>query len=199
MKLVKSFYHRRPIVSSAGKHPEKTDRNVGTRQEKTNHNIGNAYSSYPYWSRWPEEEEVPVTADVAASTADVVAEARGQNYAGTRMAVREVSVLHLVTMCSIMDIGQLQIRWELRGKARTVCGYKLQTGHKQWATEQDPCDTFPTGPYSGSLGKTCHSRTVGLNQRREPTTGPLIKASHPRSFSRTWSWPWCTNATCDFG
>jgi hypothetical protein len=42
------FYHRRPIVTSAGKRRDKTDRNVGTRQEKTDRNIGNAH---PYSSR----------------------------------------------------------------------------------------------------------------------------------------------------
>jgi hypothetical protein len=41
------FYHRRPIVTSAGKRQEETDRNVGTRQEKTDRNVGNAH---PYSS-----------------------------------------------------------------------------------------------------------------------------------------------------
>jgi hypothetical protein len=45
------FYHRRPIVTSAGKHQEKTEHNVGTRQEKTDRNVGNAHSSYPCCSR----------------------------------------------------------------------------------------------------------------------------------------------------
>jgi hypothetical protein len=42
------FYHRKPIVTSAGKHQEETDRNIGTRQEKTDRNIGN---THPYSSR----------------------------------------------------------------------------------------------------------------------------------------------------
>jgi hypothetical protein len=37
-------------VTSAGKHQDKTDRNIGTCQEKTNRNIGIAHSSYPYSS-----------------------------------------------------------------------------------------------------------------------------------------------------
>jgi hypothetical protein len=44
------FYHRRPIVTLAGKRQDKTDRNIGTRQEKTDRNIGIAHSSYPYSS-----------------------------------------------------------------------------------------------------------------------------------------------------
>jgi hypothetical protein len=42
------FYHRRLIVTLAGKRQEETDRNVGTRQEKTDRNVGNAH---PYSSR----------------------------------------------------------------------------------------------------------------------------------------------------
>jgi hypothetical protein len=42
------FYHRRPIVTSAGKRQDETDRNIGTHQEKTNLNISNAH---PYSSR----------------------------------------------------------------------------------------------------------------------------------------------------
>jgi hypothetical protein len=42
------FYHRRPIVTSAGKCRDETDRNIGTRQEKTDCNVGNAH---PYSSR----------------------------------------------------------------------------------------------------------------------------------------------------
>jgi hypothetical protein len=42
------FYHRRPIVTSAGKRQEETNRNVGTCQEKTDRNVGNAH---PYSSR----------------------------------------------------------------------------------------------------------------------------------------------------
>jgi hypothetical protein len=42
------FYHRRPIVTLAGKRQEETDRNISTRQEKTDHNVGNAH---PYSSR----------------------------------------------------------------------------------------------------------------------------------------------------
>jgi hypothetical protein len=45
------FYHRRPIVTSAGKHQDKTDHNVGTHQEKTYRNISNTHSSYPYSSQ----------------------------------------------------------------------------------------------------------------------------------------------------
>jgi hypothetical protein len=37
-----SFLPLRPIVTSAGKRQEETDRNISTRQEKTNRNIGNA-------------------------------------------------------------------------------------------------------------------------------------------------------------
>jgi hypothetical protein len=37
------FYHRRPIVTLAGKRQDEINRNVGTRQEKTNHNVGNAH------------------------------------------------------------------------------------------------------------------------------------------------------------
>jgi hypothetical protein len=42
------FYHRIPIVTSAGKCQEETDRNVGTSQGKTDHNVGNAH---PYSSQ----------------------------------------------------------------------------------------------------------------------------------------------------
>jgi hypothetical protein len=42
------FYHRRPIVTSAGKCQEETDCNIGTCQEKTDRNVGNAH---PYSSR----------------------------------------------------------------------------------------------------------------------------------------------------
>ncbi len=122
MKQAKSFYHRRPIVASAGKHQEKTDCNISTHQEKTNRNVGNPYSSW-----WPEEEEVAVTVDVAASMVDMVTEEdRTTLEPGWWLSV--VSVLHLVLMCLIMDTGQLQIRWELHGKARPVCGHKLWTG-----------------------------------------------------------------------
>jgi hypothetical protein len=41
------FYHRRPIVTSAGKHQEETNCNVGTRQGKTDQNVSNAH---PYSS-----------------------------------------------------------------------------------------------------------------------------------------------------
>jgi hypothetical protein len=47
------FYNTRPIVISAGKRRDETDRNVGTRQEKTDRNVGNAH---PYSSQWPEED-----------------------------------------------------------------------------------------------------------------------------------------------
>jgi flagellar biosynthesis/type III secretory pathway M-ring protein FliF/YscJ len=61
------FYHRRPIVTLAGKRQEETNRNIDTHQEKTNRNVGNTHSSYPYSSRWLEEEEVAVVVDAAAS------------------------------------------------------------------------------------------------------------------------------------
>jgi hypothetical protein len=44
---------------------------------------------------------------------------------------RVVSVLHLVTMCLIMDTGRLHIRCKLCGKACTVHGYTLWMGHQQ--------------------------------------------------------------------
>jgi hypothetical protein len=129
------FYHRRPIVTLAGKHQEKTNHNVGTRKEKTDHNVSNAH---PCSSWWQEEEEVAVAVDAVASTADtvVVAEEDRTTLVPGRW-LRVVSVLHLVSMCLIMDTGQPQIRWELHGKACAVCGYKLWTGHKQWATENN--------------------------------------------------------------
>jgi hypothetical protein len=65
------FFQARPIVSLAGKCQEETDRNVGTHQEETDRNVGNAH---PYSSRWPEEEEVAVAVDAAASAADAVME-----------------------------------------------------------------------------------------------------------------------------
>jgi hypothetical protein len=73
-------------VSSAGKRQEKTNRNVGTRLEKTDHNIGNA-------SQWPEEEEVPVVVDAAASMADAVVE-EDRTTLVPGWWLREVSVLH---------------------------------------------------------------------------------------------------------
>ena len=105
---MKSFYHRRPIVVSTVKHQEKTNCNIGTCQEKTNCNVGNAD---PYSSQRPEEEEVAVTVDAAASMADMVAvaeEDRTTLVPGWQLRV--VSVLHLVLMCSTMDTGQPWIR-----------------------------------------------------------------------------------------
>jgi hypothetical protein len=93
----------------AGKHQEETNRNIDTHQEKTNRNVGNTHSSYPYSSRWLEEEEVAVAVDVAASAADVVAE-EDRTTLAPGWQLRVVSVLHLVTMCLIMDTGQLRIR-----------------------------------------------------------------------------------------
>jgi hypothetical protein len=103
------FYHRRPIVTSAGKCQEETDCNVGKCQEKTDRNIGNTHSSYPYSSRWLEEEEVAVTVDAVASTADAVVE-EDRTTLAPGWELRVVSVLHLVTMCLIMDTGQPPIR-----------------------------------------------------------------------------------------
>jgi hypothetical protein len=54
-----------------------------------------------------EEEEVAVVVDMAASMADVVAE-EDRTTLAPGWQLRVVSVLHLVTMCSIMDIGKLQ-------------------------------------------------------------------------------------------
>ncbi len=85
------------------------------------------------------------------------------------------------------------------GETCTVHGYKLWTGHQQQATEQVPSHAYQISPYFRSLGKTCHLRTDGLHQTREHTKGLLIKASHPGSCSCTWSRPWCTYATCNFG
>ena len=50
-----------------------------------------------------------VVVDMAASTADTVAEEDRTTLAPGRQ-LRVVSVLHLVTMCLIMDIGQPRIR-----------------------------------------------------------------------------------------
>jgi hypothetical protein len=125
---------------------------LATPPEKTDRNIGNPHSSYPYSSWWPEEEEVSVTVDMAASMVDVVVEEDRTTLALGRQ-LRVVSVLHWVTMCLTVDTERLQIRWELVGKACTVRRYKLWTGHQQWAIEQDPCDTYQTSPYSRSLDK----------------------------------------------
>jgi hypothetical protein len=96
-------------VTLAGKCQEETNRNVGSHQEKTNRNIGNTQSSYTYSSRWPEEEEVAVTVDAAASAADVVTE-EDRTTLAPGWQLRVVSVLHLVTRCLIMDTGQPRIR-----------------------------------------------------------------------------------------
>jgi hypothetical protein len=96
-------------VTSAGKRQEETDCNIGTHQEKTDHNVGNTHSSYPYSSGWLEEEEVVVAVDAAANMADVVAQEDRTTLAPGQQ-LRVVSVLHLVTMCLIMDTGQQQIR-----------------------------------------------------------------------------------------
>jgi hypothetical protein len=103
------FYHRRLIVTSAGKRQEETDRNVSKCQEKTDRNIGNTHSSYPYSSRWLEEEEVAVVVDAVASAADAVVE-EDRTTLAPGWKLRVVSVLHLVTMCLIMDTGQPPIR-----------------------------------------------------------------------------------------
>jgi hypothetical protein len=52
---------------------------------------------------------VAVAVDVAASVADMVAEEDRTTLAPGRW-LRVVSVLHLATMCLIMDTGQPQIR-----------------------------------------------------------------------------------------
>jgi hypothetical protein len=96
-------------VTLAGKRQEETDHNVSTHQEKTNRNIGNTHSSYPYSSRWPEEEEVAVAVDAAVSVADAVAE-EDRTMLVPGWQLRVVSVLHLVTMYLIMDTGQPRIR-----------------------------------------------------------------------------------------
>jgi hypothetical protein len=46
MKWEKSFYHRRPIVSLAGKHPEKTD-----------HNVSIIHSSFILWHDWERKRQ----------------------------------------------------------------------------------------------------------------------------------------------
>jgi hypothetical protein len=56
-----------------------------------------------------EEEEVAVAVDAAASAADAVAEEDRTTLAPGRQ-LRVVSVLHSVSMCSIMDTGQPRIR-----------------------------------------------------------------------------------------
>jgi hypothetical protein len=92
---------------------------------------------------------------------------------------------------------QMQTSWE---KLVQFMGTNYgQDISKQWATEQDPGHAYQTSPYSRSLGKTCHLRTDGSHQTREHTKGPLIEVSHPGSCSCTWSRPWCTYATCNFG
>jgi hypothetical protein len=96
-------------VTSAGKLQEETNHNVGTRQEKTDHNVSNTHSSYPYSSRWLEEEEVAVAVDTEVSVADTVAE-EDRTTLVPGWQLRVVYVLHLVTMCLIMDTGQLRIR-----------------------------------------------------------------------------------------
>jgi hypothetical protein len=67
------------------------------------------HSSYPYSSRWLEEEEVAVTVDGEASVVDAVEE-EDRTTLAPGWQLRVVYVLHLVTMCLIMDTGQLQIR-----------------------------------------------------------------------------------------
>ncbi len=57
-----------------------------------------------------------VTADAAVSAADVVAE-EDRTTLALGQWLRVVSVLHLVTMCLIMDTGQPRIRRELHGKS----------------------------------------------------------------------------------
>jgi hypothetical protein len=101
------FYHRRPIVTSAGKCQEETNRNIGTCQEKADRDVGNTHSSYPYSSRWLEEEEVEVTVDAAANAADTVTQ-EDRTTLAPGWQLRVVSVLHLVTMCLIMDTGRIK-------------------------------------------------------------------------------------------
>jgi hypothetical protein len=54
--------------------------------------------------------------DVAASVVHAVTE-EGRTTLAPGQWLSVVSVLHLVSMCSIMDIGQLRIRCELHGKS----------------------------------------------------------------------------------
>jgi hypothetical protein len=131
------FYHRRLIVTLAGKCQEETDHNIGTHQEKTDHNVGN---THPYSSRWPEEEEVAVAVDTVECMADMVVEEDRTTLAPGRW-LRVVSVLHLVTMCLIMDTGQPRIsRWELHRKSSSsswaqIMGRTLAIGYRtrsQW-------------------------------------------------------------------
>jgi hypothetical protein len=93
------FYHKRLIVTSAGKHQEETDCNISTHQENNDHNVGNTHSSYPYSSRWLEEEEVAVVEDAAVNVADAVTqEVRTTLAPGRRLRV--VSVLHWSLCCT---------------------------------------------------------------------------------------------------
>jgi hypothetical protein len=53
---------------------------------------------------------VAVTVDVAVSAVDAVVEEEDRTTMAPGRRLRVVSVLHLVTMCLIMDTGQQQIR-----------------------------------------------------------------------------------------
>jgi hypothetical protein len=85
---VKSFHHRRLIVSLTGKCPE-----------KINHNIGIIH--YSFILQHDQERKRWQSLDVAVSAVDVVMEEAGQNYTGGRTMPK--SSLHAALGNNVFD------------------------------------------------------------------------------------------------
>jgi hypothetical protein len=144
---------------------------------------------------------VPVAVDAAASAVDTVVE-EDRTTLAPGWQLRAVSVLHLVTMCLIMDTVQLRIRWELRGKQKLVQFVGTNYGQDISNELQNKIPVILPKPVHTPEVLARHAIREQMVQSREENlqrASLSSKVSHPRSFSRFWSWPWCTNATWDFG
>ncbi len=110
------FYHRRPIVKSAGKCLDKTDRNFGTRQEKTDRNVGNAHFFIPIFFTMTGRGRGGGSRGGRGGERGGCGRGRGQNYTGARTVAK--SGLCAALGDNVFDYGcraavdQMRTSWE---------------------------------------------------------------------------------------
>jgi hypothetical protein len=111
---------------------------------------------------------------------------RGQNYNGAETVAK--SGLCAALGNNVFNYGhraavdQLRTSWE-----KPVQFVGTNYGHNLSNELQNKIPVIHPKPVHTPEDLARHARTDGSKQRREPTMGPHIEASHPRSFSCTWS------------
>jgi hypothetical protein len=186
MKWVKSFCHRRPIVPSAGKHVQRRPIVTLAMHTLHTHVLHHDWKRKRCKSRWKGEH-------------GGCGHGRGQNYTGTRMVAK--SGLCAALSNNVFDNGhrQLWIRCKLRG--RNLYSSSVQTTDKTsgMSYRTRSRSRLPNQSIFRKSWQDMPFENRWFTPDNRKYNRPTFKASHPGSCSRTWSRPWCTYATCNFG